>query len=71
MCWSDCVELSLVLKQAAHEFEWSSERPLTVSEASYLLSNTLYYRRFFPYYVFSVLAGLDSDGLKMIANFLL
>lgn len=37
-------------------------RPMSVSAAAQLLSNTLYYKRFFPFYTFNLCAGLDEQG---------
>lgn len=43
-------------------YENDSGKIMSSAAAAQLLSVTLYYRRFFPYYAFCMLAGLDENG---------
>lgn len=46
------------LTQYAH----SEGHPMSTAAIAQLLSVTLYYRRFFPYYAFCMVAGVDEEG---------
>lgn len=43
-------------------YEHGNNKVMSTSAAAQLLSVTLYYRRFFPYYSFCLMAGLDEEG---------
>jgi hypothetical protein len=43
-------------------FQHNHGKPMSCKGTAQLLSNTLYYKRFFPYYTFNLCAGLDEEG---------
>jgi Proteasome subunit len=52
----------LLLQARAVQYQFAHRKPMNVSAAAQLLSNTLYYKRFFPYYTANLCCGLDKDG---------
>uniref|UniRef100_A0A7S2QRW9 Proteasome subunit beta n=2 Tax=Norrisiella sphaerica TaxID=552664 RepID=A0A7S2QRW9_9EUKA len=58
--------LHKVLSAKATMFENTHHKKMSAPSMAQCLSNTLYYKRFFPYYTFNVLAGLDEKGLGAV-----
>ena len=61
-CMTDIVTLRRMLSARLTQYEHSMGKTMSSSAAAQLLSVTLYYRRFFPYYAFNMVAGLDENG---------
>lgn len=58
-------DVSTLVRRLRIDLEWYSHqhgKPMSTPALAQWLSNTLYYKRFFPYYAFCVLAGVDEKG---------
>ncbi len=59
---ADMQNLHKVLQIRLTQYQHQIGKPMSTPAIAQLLSNLLYYKRFFPYYTFNVLGGLDDDG---------
>ena len=50
-------------------YQFNHRKPMSANAVAQLLSNTLYYKRFFPYYTFNLCAGLDEEGRGAIYTY--
>lgn len=56
--------------QARHVmYVHNHNKPMSITAAAQLLSNTLYHKRFFPYYTFNLVAGLDDQGVGAVFSY--
>jgi 20S proteasome subunit beta 6 len=58
-----------VLKAKLEVYDFKIERLPTTESIAHLLSKTLYGRRFFPYYTFNLVAGLDKNGKGVVYGY--
>ena len=61
-CNSDIITLRRMLDARLTQYEHAEGKPMPAGAVAQLLGNTLYYRRFFPYYAFCLVGGLDAEG---------
>jgi len=59
---ADQITLHKTLKARMVFYEQQHRKEMSTTSIAQMLSNTLYYKRFFPYYTFNIIAGLDAEG---------
>lgn len=61
-CRTDVVSLQKLLDIRLRQYIDNHGREMSTPSIAQLLSTNLYGRRFFPYYAFNVVGGIDSEG---------
>ena len=65
----DILTLQKLLRAKLTQYEQKHGEVIKVHAVAQMLANTLYGRRFFPYYTWNVLAGLDENGVGAVYSF--
>lgn len=64
---ADASTLKKVIQQRNIKYQNAHKKPMSVTAAAQLVGNTLYMRRFFPYYSFTLVCGIDAEGTFTLA----
>merc|ERR1719401_306540 len=59
---ADVAALKSTIQSNLMLFKYEHKEPISLMASAQMLSNTLYSKRFFPYYAFNLVAGLDKKG---------
>lgn len=61
-CWTDANTFTRILELRSKMYKYDHNKELSGVSTGMLISNMLYNKRFFPYYVGNVLAHVDENG---------
>merc|ERR1719261_1557155 len=66
---SDAITLHKMMKIRITMYKHNHQREPSVTAVAQMLSTMLYYKRFFPYYTFNILAGVDDEGKGAVYHY--
>ncbi|EGG16572.1 proteasome subunit beta type 1 [Cavenderia fasciculata] len=63
---ADTIALRKRLDTQLRQYERDHGKSMSTPAIAQFLSNTLYHKRFFPFYTFNLVAGVDEDGIGCV-----
>jgi len=68
-CWCDALALTRLIEARIKLYKHEHQKEITTNASAQMLATMLYNKRFFPYYVSNILAGLDSNGNGIVYSY--
>jgi 20S proteasome subunit beta 6 len=68
-CWCDALTFAKVIETRVKNYLFEHNKPMSTPACAQLISTMLYYKRFFPYYISNIVAGLDEDGCGAVYSY--
>lgn len=68
-CWCDALTFAKVIEARVKNYLYEHNRVISTPACAQLISNMLYYKRFFPYYISNIVAGLDEEGKGCVYSY--
>jgi len=68
-CWGDVLTLTKLVNARIKMYKYNHNRTMKTPAAAQMLANMLYAKRFFPYSVRNILAGLDDEGKGVVYGY--
>ncbi|KAI8919698.1 nucleophile aminohydrolase [Entophlyctis helioformis] len=67
--YADSLALAKRLEQRLEWYQFQHDKQMSAGALAQLLSTILYYKRFFPYYVWNTIGGLDENGKGCVFSY--
>lgn len=68
-CWCDTLSLTRLLEARLTMYYHEHNKHMSSPAVAQMLSTMMYNKRFFPYYVSNILAGLDTEGKGAVYSY--